>query len=226
MSEYFGPVARTSTTSDVFNAIGDAHRREVLDTLISGEKAVGAIVDDLSMSQPQVSKHLRVLSWGCLNGYAGPCTGTAGLTELNATTGRRIRVLTAPSYGFSNPVAMALVGGDLVVGNSGNASLIEINPTTGGLVRIVDATQYIAGTAAFLATPGGLWVAGCSPADTVVCLGQSADSLIELDPATGSVIHQVSASDHLLYSPDALAAVGGQLWVADTFRQAVTALEP
>jgi DNA-binding transcriptional ArsR family regulator len=58
---YIGTVARSSTTSDVFNAIGDAHRREVLDALISGEKAVGAIVDDLSMSQPQVSKHLRVL---------------------------------------------------------------------------------------------------------------------------------------------------------------------
>jgi len=55
-------VARSSTTSDVFNAIGDVHRREILDALITGEKAVGAIVDDLSMSQPQVSKHLRVLS--------------------------------------------------------------------------------------------------------------------------------------------------------------------
>jgi DNA-binding transcriptional ArsR family regulator len=55
-------VARSSTTSDVFNAIAEAHRREILDTLIAGEKAVGAIVTDLSMSQPQVSKHLRVLS--------------------------------------------------------------------------------------------------------------------------------------------------------------------
>jgi DNA-binding transcriptional ArsR family regulator len=55
-------VARSSTTSDVFNAIGEARRREILDTLIGGEKAVGAIVNDLSMSQPQVSKHLRVLS--------------------------------------------------------------------------------------------------------------------------------------------------------------------
>ena len=55
-------VARASTTSDVFNAIGDAHRREILDALIAGEKTVGAIVNDLSMSQPQVSKHLRVLS--------------------------------------------------------------------------------------------------------------------------------------------------------------------
>src|SRR4026207_676901 len=56
------PMARSSTTTDVFNAIGEAHRREILDTLISGEKAVGTIVDDLSLSQPQVSKHLRVLS--------------------------------------------------------------------------------------------------------------------------------------------------------------------
>ncbi len=62
ISEYDGFVARSSTTSDVFNAIADAHRREVLDALITGEKAVGAIVDDLSMPQPQVSKHLRVLS--------------------------------------------------------------------------------------------------------------------------------------------------------------------
>jgi DNA-binding transcriptional ArsR family regulator len=55
-------VARSSTTSDVFNAIAESRRREILDTLISGEKAVGTIVSDLSMSQPQVSKHLRVLS--------------------------------------------------------------------------------------------------------------------------------------------------------------------
>jgi DNA-binding transcriptional ArsR family regulator len=55
-------VARSSTTSDVFNAIAEGRRREILDALIAGEKAVGAIVDDLSMSQPQVSKHLRVLS--------------------------------------------------------------------------------------------------------------------------------------------------------------------
>jgi DNA-binding transcriptional ArsR family regulator len=55
-------VARSSTTSDPFNAIAEVRRRDILDTLIGGEKAVGAIVNDLSMSQPQVSKHLRVLS--------------------------------------------------------------------------------------------------------------------------------------------------------------------
>ncbi len=55
-------MARAATTSDVFNAVADVHRREILDLLIAGEKAVGAIVGSVSMSQPQVSKHLRVLS--------------------------------------------------------------------------------------------------------------------------------------------------------------------
>ena len=55
-------MARASTTSDVFNAVADVHRRQILDALITGEKPVGEIVNDLSMSQPQVSKHLRVLS--------------------------------------------------------------------------------------------------------------------------------------------------------------------
>jgi DNA-binding transcriptional ArsR family regulator len=62
ISEYGSGVARASTTSDVFNAIAEAGRREILDVLMTGERAVGAIVDDVSMSQPQVSKHLRVLS--------------------------------------------------------------------------------------------------------------------------------------------------------------------
>lgn len=55
-------MARAATTSDVFNAVADVHRRDILDALITGEKPVGTIVNDLSMSQPQVSKHLRVLS--------------------------------------------------------------------------------------------------------------------------------------------------------------------
>jgi DNA-binding transcriptional ArsR family regulator len=55
-------VARSSATLDVFSAVAESSRRRILDALIPGEKAVGAIVDELPMSQPQVSKHLRVLS--------------------------------------------------------------------------------------------------------------------------------------------------------------------
>jgi DNA-binding transcriptional ArsR family regulator len=55
-------VPRTSAATDVFNAVAEPRRRAILDVLIGGEKPVGTIVTDLSLPQPQVSKHLRVLS--------------------------------------------------------------------------------------------------------------------------------------------------------------------
>ena len=48
--------------ADPFTAIAEPHRRDILDALHGGERAVGALVADLSLAQPQVSKHLRVLS--------------------------------------------------------------------------------------------------------------------------------------------------------------------
>ena|SRR6266567_5278534 len=89
-SEYDRPVARASTTSDAFNAIADMHRREVLDALIEGEKAVGAIASDLSMSQPQVSKHLRVL--GEVGLVSAGRRDVAGCTGWNRRTCGRFAI--------------------------------------------------------------------------------------------------------------------------------------
>lgn len=54
-------VARAATTSDTFNAIAEPRRREILDALADGERPVGELVARLGLTQPQVSKHLRVL---------------------------------------------------------------------------------------------------------------------------------------------------------------------
>jgi len=54
-------MARTATTTDAFNAVAEAGRRQLLDALGSGEATVGELVDRLGMTQPQVSKHLGVL---------------------------------------------------------------------------------------------------------------------------------------------------------------------
>jgi DNA-binding transcriptional ArsR family regulator len=62
ISEYNDAMARAAAASDVFNAIGETHRREILDALVMGERPVGELVDALRLTQPQVSKHLRVLS--------------------------------------------------------------------------------------------------------------------------------------------------------------------
>lgn len=45
----------------VFSVIAEGTRREILDALAQEPKAVGQLVDELSVSQPTVSKHLRVL---------------------------------------------------------------------------------------------------------------------------------------------------------------------
>ena len=54
-------MARSATTADVFNAVAEASRRDLLDALGDGEATVSELVDRLGLSQPQVSKHLGVL---------------------------------------------------------------------------------------------------------------------------------------------------------------------
>ncbi|MGO1052062.1 ArsR/SmtB family transcription factor [Crossiella sp. CA198] len=54
-------MARAATTTDAFNAIAEPRRREILDLLSGGERAVNDLVSALGLAQPQVSKHLRVL---------------------------------------------------------------------------------------------------------------------------------------------------------------------
>jgi DNA-binding transcriptional ArsR family regulator len=52
---------RAATTSDVFNAVAESRRREILVYLAPRARAVGDIVDALGLPQPSVSKHLKVL---------------------------------------------------------------------------------------------------------------------------------------------------------------------
>ena len=54
-------MARAATTADAFNAVAEPRRRQILDALVGGERPVNDLVGLLEMSQPQVSKHLRVL---------------------------------------------------------------------------------------------------------------------------------------------------------------------
>ncbi|HEX3394602.1 MAG TPA: metalloregulator ArsR/SmtB family transcription factor [Acidimicrobiales bacterium] len=44
-----------------YAALAEPHRRQILDLLRKGEQPVGTLVEQLGISQPGVSKHLRVL---------------------------------------------------------------------------------------------------------------------------------------------------------------------
>jgi DNA-binding transcriptional ArsR family regulator len=63
--------------STLFEVIGDPSRRHVLDLLREDDYSVTELVDALDMSQPAVSKHLRVLR-------------DAGLVESRVDAQRRI----------------------------------------------------------------------------------------------------------------------------------------
>jgi DNA-binding transcriptional ArsR family regulator len=54
-------MARAATTSDAINAIAEPQRRKILVLLRGGERPVTDLARDLGMTQPQASKHLRVL---------------------------------------------------------------------------------------------------------------------------------------------------------------------
>jgi DNA-binding transcriptional ArsR family regulator len=52
---------RLATTADVFNAVAEPQRRNILELLTRGERSVNELADVLHITQPQASKHLRVL---------------------------------------------------------------------------------------------------------------------------------------------------------------------
>lgn len=61
----------------MFQALGEPRRLEILDLLRDGERPVGELVDQLGVSQPGVSKHLRILK-------------DAGLVDVRADAQRRL----------------------------------------------------------------------------------------------------------------------------------------
>jgi DNA-binding transcriptional ArsR family regulator len=61
----------------MFDVIADPNRRRILDLLRDDERPVGALVDELGLTQPAVSKHLRVLR-------------EAGLVEARVDGQRRV----------------------------------------------------------------------------------------------------------------------------------------
>ncbi len=83
---YCHDMARQATTSDVFNAVGDLCRRDILDVLAEREATVGELVDRLGLAQPQASKHLRVLR-------------DVGLVRCRADGRRRVYRIHGPAFG-------------------------------------------------------------------------------------------------------------------------------
>ena len=65
---------------ETFRALAEPNRLQIIELLLAGPRPVGDLVDQLGLRQPQVSKHLRVLS-------------DAGLVDVRVDAQRRIYAL-------------------------------------------------------------------------------------------------------------------------------------
>jgi DNA-binding transcriptional ArsR family regulator len=54
-------MAAGSAPADPFGALGDGHRRRILTLIAEGPRSVRALADQLPISRPAVSRHLRLL---------------------------------------------------------------------------------------------------------------------------------------------------------------------
>lgn len=54
-------MALETLAGDPFDALGDSHRREIVRLLREGDHSVREIADELPISRPAVSRHLRLL---------------------------------------------------------------------------------------------------------------------------------------------------------------------
>ena len=66
---------------DPFGALGNAQRRAIVELLASGPRAVRELADELPISRPAVSRHLRLLSEARL--VCEEQVGTCHLYRLN-----------------------------------------------------------------------------------------------------------------------------------------------
>jgi len=71
--------------TDTFAVIAEPTRRQILDELCASESSVGDLVDALSVSQPTMSKHLKVLR-------------DAGFVSCRVAAQRRIYRIEAPPF--------------------------------------------------------------------------------------------------------------------------------
>src|SRR4029450_8792024 len=70
------PAGYIPDMESAFEVLAEPRRRAILDLLRAGERPVGELVEKLSLSQPAVSKHLKVLR-------------DAGLVEVRQDAQRR-----------------------------------------------------------------------------------------------------------------------------------------
>ena len=135
--------------------------------------AVGAVGSKASQVSRSVTpakqlSGVNVLGWG-FNGPSGIASdGTHvwvanygnSVTELSASTGALVKVISGSRYGFNGSGAVASGGGHVWVANLGGNSVTELSASTGALAKLISGSSYGFNSPLAIASDGTrVWVA-------------------------------------------------------------------
>jgi serine/threonine protein kinase len=145
-----------------------------------------------------------------------PATGTGSVTEIDARTGARIRVLSGPH--ITDPSALASDGAHIWVANGGH-SIDEFNASDGTWVRTLlplSAYPAPADPDGLLPTGGRLWMAQptlTAQVQTVSGVYRDTAAWV-VNVSDGSIVASLGLGAHGLGGVNSMAAADSQVWIA------------
>jgi len=155
--------------------------------------------------------------WVVDAGYKG---GLGGVTRIDTRNGNAV-TMTGGNYGFARPASIAIGGSHVWVLNDpyrGRLSVTEMNASDGSWVQTLSGPQFDFGSyvSLFGYRPEGIaadgdrvWVADPDGGTD----GHGA--MTELNAQTGGLVRVLAGSPYGLYTPNAVAAAGSQVWIAN-----------
>jgi hypothetical protein len=163
--------------------------------------------------------HLFVANWGA---YQDGSQALGTLTEVDASNGRLIRVISGSQYDFGwdpGPVAAdhryVFVAGSA---DGNDESVAEVDASTGRLVRLIEGAAYgFNGIAGMAADGADLFVANDTE-DTGGSVPGADGSVTEVDISTGNLVRVISGASYRFDYPEAIGAAGGRVFVASSGR--------
>jgi hypothetical protein len=173
-------------------------------------RVVGGLADsfDGPVAVAARGNDVWIVSSGVKN-YYGNGRGVGSVTELNATTGQVIRIITAQTAPFDEPTSIAVSGTHVWVANLDYSSIVELNASNGAVVRLIRANS-LNQPLSMAVDHDHLWVANFF-----------GNSVTELKKSTGAVVRVIGAG---VEDPGGIAIAGSHVWVTDGPNNAVTEL--
>jgi hypothetical protein len=135
------PVALASDGAHVWLVGSDVHGKGTTGTVIELDASDGRQLwsaPTTIYSNPQATTYDSI---AYADGFLWVANGKT-VTELNASNGKLVRVLSGAQYKFNGPTVVATAGANVLVVNAGGNSVTEIDARTGALVHTLSAARY------------------------------------------------------------------------------------